>query len=828
MSLKFNTLYDFDNINNINNEDNNDINIDKKASTFKEKEGISDLTKNFIRNALNDKLIKKEEQKLKLNPSNFNIDNQNLYTMLKLEYTLIDDFLIRTKLNFTRNIFNNEMKSILKPLIPLEDGELASLLGINLNELSSIRFKWNKNVSNTEDIISSTYLYQILNKHTKIMKIDSECQTQGYNNMAQSMYQNQNVDDILKKIEDKYEQRAKEKYDFFALEKKFVKYKEELDSRYETELKNEIERFKTVELSQMRIEENKKYLMRIEKLRDEYQEEYNRKYEEIKKLKKELQERESNIYKEFEERNNKLKKNYEEKEKILEEKRIFLEKKYKSDKNETSVQIIKFNEELEDLKKSFIKSENEKKLINIKKDQELNPIINNEINNLKNQIEEIKSTLLKKNNYIKEEDKTNINYENKKNIKPSKKSVINSLELFAKNNNNYINNVNLTNKSKSSNSPSGSGAYNSNSYTNYNINTKIQNRKERMKIIEKIEEEEFQLNNNFREEFMKIIHDDQPIIMLDKDLRKINQENNAKKVVKFKSNEIENNSINNIYNIKNSVNYKEKEKDNNDFNNKEDLAKNEKRTIKDIKIEKEDKKENNIGGFNIEGFNKNINIGNNLYNYPIKGESESVIEENIEGGENMNSIHQKKEIKKNNIINSNKYQDQTNPIKEEFEGESGGSNNNSKENINNNNLNNKNINNNLNVNKSNNKFNNYDLGEYEYKNDSKNDEVKNEGEIEEEIINYGISGGIDDLSVKKKDKDKIISASISGIAKKQYEVSESAGGFRGLLQMQGHGFKDEKDEFEFSKGKNNNINNNMNQKTESGKISEEIESDGPF
>ena len=828
MSLKFNTLYDFDNINNINNEDNNDINIDKKASTFKEKEGISDLTKNFIRNALNDKLIKKEELKLKINPSNFNIDNQNLYTMLKLEYTLIDDFLIRTKLNFTRNIFNNEMKSILKPLIPLEDGELASLLGINLNELSSIRFKWNKNASNAEDIISSTYLYQILNKHTKIMKIDSESQTQGHNNMAQSMYQNQNVDDILKKIEDKYEQRAKEKYDFFALEKKFVKYKEELDSRYETELKNEIERFKTVELSQMRIEENKKYLMRIEKLRDEYQEEYNRKYEEIKKLKKELQERESNIYKEFEERNNKLKKNYEEKEKILEEKRIFLEKKYKSDKNETSVQIIKFNEELEDLKKSFIKSENEKKLKNIKKDQELNPIINNEINNLKNQIEEIKNTLLKKNNYIKEEDKTNINYENKKNIKPSKKSVINSLELFAKNNNNYINNVNLTNKSKSSNSPSGSGAYNSNSYTNYNINTKIQNRKERMKIIEKIEEEEFQLNNNFREEFMKIIHDDQPIIILDKDLRKINQENNAKKVVKFKSNEIENNSINTIYNIKSSVNYKEKEIDNNDFNNKEDLTKNEKRTIKDIKIEKEDKKENNIGGFNIEGFNKNINIGNNLYNYPIKAESESVIEENIEGGENMNSIHQKKEIKKNNIINSNKYQDQTNPIKEEFEGESGGSNNNSKENINNNNINNKNINNNLNVNKSNNKFNNYDLGEYEYKNDSKNDEVKNEGEIEEEIINYGISGGIDDLSVKKKDKDKIISASISGIAKKQYEVSESAGGFRGLLQMQGHGFKDEKDEFEFSKGKNNNINNNMNQKTESGKISEEIESDGPF
>ena len=67
--------------------------------------------------------------------------------------------------------------------------------------------------------------------------------------------------------------------------------------------------------------------------------------------------------------------------------------------------------------------------------------------------------------------------------------------------------------------------------------------------------------------------------------------------------------------------------------------------------------------------------------------------------------------------------------------------------------------------------------------------LKNEGEIEEEIINYGISGGIDDLSRKRKDKDKTISASISGIAKKQYEISESAGGFRDLIQFQVHHFK---------------------------------------
>ena len=824
MSHKFNTLYDFDNLNN-NIDNNNDI--EEIKTKIKEKEEISDLTKNFIRNALNDKLKNNfEENKIKLNPSNFSINNQNLYTMFKLEYTLIEDFLIRTKLNFTRNIFNNEMKSILNPLLPLDDGELASLLGINLNELSAVRFKWNKS-QNSEDIICSSYLYHILNMHTKIMKIDSECQTGNEYHVADEIIMTKdNLENILKKLDEKYENKKKEKNDFFALEKKFSKYKEEMEERYEIELKNEIERFKTVELSQMRIEENKKYLKRIEKLKEVYQDEFNKKYDEIKKLKNELQERETNLYKEFEERNQKLKKNYEEKEKILEEKKQFLEKKYKTEKNENSIQMNKFNEELEDLKKSFYKKEKDKKINEIKENKELNPLINSEINNLRNQIEEIKNSLLKKNNYINDEDKTKINFENnKKSIKPSKKSVITNLELFAKNNNN--NNINIT---KSSYSHSGSGAYNSNN--NSNTNNKMNYKKERMKMIEKIEEEEYQLNNKFKEEFMKIIHDESPIIFSDK-VRAMQRsnENNEIKISYYKPKEIE------------SLNKNNKNIDNNEIKNKNENIrnnnnieiklnninnKNENENINN-KEEKKENNENNIGGFNIGGYNfNNINNNNNLYNYPIKGESESAIEENIEGGENINSMNQRKEnniSKKNNFINSNKYKDQTNPIKEEFEGESGGSNNNSKDIINTN----KNINNNINVNKSNNKFNNFDIGEFEINNDSKNDEVKNEGEINEEIINYGISGGIDDLSGKRKDKDnKIISASISGIAKKQYEISESAGGFRGLLQMQGHGpnFKDEKDEFEFSKGKNNN--NNLNQKTESGKISEEIESEGPF
>ena len=423
MSLKFNTVYDFDNINNEietnindNNTNNiNNINNEVKSKTFKEKEGISDVTKNFIRNALNKDFMNNEEQKIQINPSNYSLENQNLNTMLKLEYTLINDFLIRTKLNFTRNIFNNEMKSIMKSLIPLEDKEISTLLGLDFNELYNMRFQMNKDSQKIEDIITSSYLYHILNMNINKKKTEPEPQIDKKANdeVENQIYQSNDIDNILKKFDDMYEQKIKEKNKFFELEKKFGKYKEEMDLRYETDLKNEIERFKTVELSQLRIEENKKYLKRIENLREEYQEEFNKKYEILKNMKKELQEKELKLYKEFEERNNQLKKSYEEKEKILEEKKLFLEKKYKNDKDEASMQISKFNEELFDLKKSFIKSEKEKKINNLKNESELNPVINSEIKNLRNQIDDIKNTLLKRNNYIKEEDKNNnINYFN--------------------------------------------------------------------------------------------------------------------------------------------------------------------------------------------------------------------------------------------------------------------------------------------------------------------------------------------------------------------------------------------------------------------------------
>jgi hypothetical protein len=307
------------------------------------------LTKDFIRNTLYEKLKNnKMINETKLNPSNYNINDQNLFKMVKLLYTLIDDFLIRTKLLYTHSIFNNEIKSIIKPLIPFDDGELMSLLGINLNELASLRF----NANNSNDIstkIKSTYLYQILNSHTKIMKIDNESQTDDRPKNEMALYNPDvrvevpNPSDIqikLKNIEDKYNRKLKEETDILLVENRFIKYKKEIDERYEEELKNEIERFKNNELTKMRIEENEKYSEELKKLRNDYENEYKKKNEEFKNLRKLMEERESKLGNEYEERYNRLKAQYEGKEKDLEYKEKYLDNKYKKDMD-ASVHIVK-------------------------------------------------------------------------------------------------------------------------------------------------------------------------------------------------------------------------------------------------------------------------------------------------------------------------------------------------------------------------------------------------------------------------------------------------------------------------------------------------------
>ena len=274
-----------------------------------ERKGLVDLTKNFIRNTLYEKLKNSnipEQTKLKISPSNFNIDNQNLYTMFKLEYTIIDDFLIRTKLNYTHSIFNNEIKSLINPLIPFDDMELMSLLGINMKELNSFRFKWNNNSNDSSELIKSTYLYQILNSHTKILKIDEESQTNDVPIYDNALYSSDvrvgpitssDIEIKLKNIEEKYNKRLREGNDAFSFESKLKKYQDEAEQRYEVQLKNEMERFKSIELSKLKNDLNEEYKIKYEKKIKECEEEYKKEYNELKKLQKELQEYESKLKK---------------------------------------------------------------------------------------------------------------------------------------------------------------------------------------------------------------------------------------------------------------------------------------------------------------------------------------------------------------------------------------------------------------------------------------------------------------------------------------------------------------------------------------------------
>ena len=270
-----------------------------------ERKGVLDLTKNFIRNTLYEKLKNSkipEQTKLKISSSNFNLDNQNVYTMFKLEYTLIEDFLIRTKLHYTHSIFNNEIKSLIKTLIPFDDTELMSLLGINLNELNTLRFKSN-NSNDSSDLVKSTYLYHILNAHTKILKIDEESQTNEVPIYDNAFYSSDirggtglasDLEIRLKNIEEKYNKKLREGNETLLIENRFNKYKDEMDKRYQEELKNEMERFKSSELGQLRIEENKKYTIKYQNKEDELQREYEKRYEELEKKGKNLKKEKKN------------------------------------------------------------------------------------------------------------------------------------------------------------------------------------------------------------------------------------------------------------------------------------------------------------------------------------------------------------------------------------------------------------------------------------------------------------------------------------------------------------------------------------------------------
>jgi hypothetical protein len=111
---------------------------------------------------------------------------------------------------------------------------------------------------------------------------DRECQTYTIE------VKKQNLDDRLKEIDEKYSKSLFDISPSKTFEEKMFKYQRECEARYRSEMEREVQRIKEIEISQLKVEENRKYLKKIEEIRDEYAKEYNDKLETIKRREAEL------------------------------------------------------------------------------------------------------------------------------------------------------------------------------------------------------------------------------------------------------------------------------------------------------------------------------------------------------------------------------------------------------------------------------------------------------------------------------------------------------------------------------------------------------------
>ncbi len=344
-----------------------------------EKNNMLSLTKSYLQNKLLDtlksqtttysSLIKTSDQKM----------NSNINSLIRLSFSLISDFLSKMNLTYSLSAFNNESKDLFSnTFIKYTESEIINLLNINIMEIEHLKKSISLTTkdsfsSNHANLFSSTFLFYLLEKNSHIFKQDVECQTDSNLLNSEKKYNNNfsSIEEKLKQIEDKNNKKInlEEILSFQLTENKFKKYKEECDKRYEEQLNNEINRFKNFELSEMRIEENKKYSQKILQLRENYEKEFKEREERLKKELDELKERELQLEKEYEMK--------------LNQDRIKIENIINILKNKENSFDIKYKNELDELKTQKENLKLKEKEINLIKEAQ-NSKINNEIEKFKN------------------------------------------------------------------------------------------------------------------------------------------------------------------------------------------------------------------------------------------------------------------------------------------------------------------------------------------------------------------------------------------------------------------------------------------------------------
>jgi hypothetical protein len=366
------------------------------------------------------------------NFNSFNsLKDKDIYSVVKLQYTLVQDFLSKINLSYTLKSFNNEIKTVLNPTTPFTNEEISKLIYINPNEND----KSMKTDNTFEGKLKSTYLYNLIYSKSNLFKEEKEVQTfedgiintgdDDDNNDGKVKINNffdsgkrtkmkdagvfmREIDEKLKKIDEKYEKKVKNE-NFLPqsnhMELKFINYKNELEKKYKEELKNEIERIKLIEVGKIIIEENKKYLEKIEAIRNEYESKYELKNNELIQKEKDIKEKKNHLENDYEEKTKELIKQYQERiNKLNEKESNFNIKCIKELKNikEKKMTLDKKEKELYILKKDYYK-EMEKEVDKIKK--EFKQIFKDEIQKIRYENEQ---ELEKEKNKLK---LTKINYD---------------------------------------------------------------------------------------------------------------------------------------------------------------------------------------------------------------------------------------------------------------------------------------------------------------------------------------------------------------------------------------------------------------------------------
>ena len=522
---------------------------------------------------------------------------KNTYNIMKLQYTLVSDFLSKINLSYTLKSLNYEIKPFLNPATAFSPEEISELIPKNNPDLNFQSNTFNKNPF--LDTINSTYLYSLINANSNFFKSEKETQTDDINNNVEdnpNMKKNnfkkttkidnpkfiQDIDEKLKEIDENFKIKIKKDYlssQSNLIESKFMKYKNELEKKYKEDLQNEIERIKSVEIGKVIIEENKKYLEKIENIRNEYEYNYQLKLKELNEKEKEIKEKGNSIQDEYKEKTRELMEEFQKKtnefitkesnfnEKCIKELKYIKEKKINLDikekelfilkkdyDKELSNEIEKIKNELKEVLKEFIeklKYENEQELAKVKNKLKLR-IINydlslfEEINNKPNEInlkdisslkEEISELLAKVNKY------------NKNNLL----AIDNDFEKMQKNLNYYEQISNLESKLYEIINKSKFKFYNKNKQENEKNENDIIIKDEKIrKKVDELENEQNKLNEFIEKDFKKMINEEIPKIDLNRDELEIIKNNEYKKVLFNLAKERE---LNNMYK-------KEREKEN--------------------------------------------------------------------------------------------------------------------------------------------------------------------------------------------------------------------------------------------------------------------------